>query len=85
MAKRKQEETVAASEPQQMTTEVTEESKPKYVVLRGGFRVSDSEYDTPTDPVCEQEINFWTNVSKSHSHGEKVEAVLYDSKKHRVW
>lgn len=53
----------------------------KYVVVRGGHRVSDKEYDTPSDPRCLDEIKFWSKVSSV----EKVEAVLYDSKRHRVW
>ena len=57
----------------------------KYVVIRGGHRVSDREYDSPDNPQCLDEIKFWSGVSKSSSYGEKVEVVLYDSKIHRVW
>lgn len=64
----------------------SEETKPiKYVVLRAGFRVSDQEYDDPTDPVCTQEVDFWKKVATNHSYGETVEPTIYDSKKHRVW
>lgn len=58
---------------------------PKYVVLRGGHRVSDTEYETETDEQCLAEAKYWRNIANTHSHGEKVEVVLYDSKKHRVW
>lgn len=62
------------------------EARPiKYVVVRDGHRVSDREYDSPTDPFCVAEIKFWSGVSKGRSYGEKVEAIQYDSKKHRVW
>ena len=88
MGKRKQETNESAPENTQQVTQAveSEESKPtKYVVLRAGFRVSDREYDTPTDSVCTQEVDFWKRVATNHSYGEKVEAVVYDSKKHRVW
>lgn len=88
MGKRTQAATEAAPEivPQRVTTDETEETKStKYVVIRSGFRVSDREYDSPIDPVCEQEIEFWKRVANNFSYGEKVEVVVYDSKKHRVW
>ena len=62
-----------------------EKKSAKYVVVREGHRVSDKEYDSAMDPACIDEVNFWTKVSKKHSYGEKVEAVMYDSKKHRIW
>lgn len=66
--------------------ESTFEAKPvRYVVVRDGHRVSDKEYDSPSDPLCVAEIKFWSGIVKGHSHKEKVEAVQYDSKKHRVW
>ena len=71
--------------PQTATTGKPEARPVKYVVVRDGHRVSDKEYDTPTDPLCLAEIKFWSGVSKNRSYGEKVEAVLYDSKKHRVF
>lgn len=88
MGKRKQEVNETAPENTQQVNQTveSEESKPtKYVVLRAGFRVSDREYDTPTDPACTQEVDFWKKVATNHSYGEKVETVIYDSKKHRVW
>ena len=71
--------------PQTATPGKTEARPVKYVVVRDGHRVSDWEYDSPTDPLCVAEIKFWLGVSKSKSYGEKVEAVSYDPKKHRVW
>ena len=70
---------------QTVTTSKTEARPVKYVVVRDGHRVSDREYDSPTDLLCTAEIKFWSGVSKGKSYGEKVEAVPYDSKKHRVW
>lgn len=75
----------APPKPQTATTGKTEAKPVKYVVVRDGHRVSDKEYDSPTDPGCLVEISFWKGVSKSRSYGEKVEAVPYDAKKHRVW
>lgn len=88
MGKLSQEVNEAAPDNTQQVIQMaeSEETKPiKYVVLRAGFRVSDKEYDIPTDPVCVQEVGFWTKVAQNHSYGEKVETVIYDSKKHRVW
>jgi len=70
---------------QSATTGKTEARPVSYVVVRDGYRVSDKEYDSPTDPLCVTEIKFWSGVSKDRSYGEKVEVVQYDSKKHRVW
>ena len=67
------------------TGKPTEASPVRYVVLREGHRVSDREYETPTDSKCIEEVRFWTRIAKNHSYGEKVEAVKYDSKIHRVW
>ena len=71
--------------PQTAIMGKTEARPIKYVVVRDGHRVSEREYDSPTDPLCEAEIKFWSGVSKGRSYGEKVEAVQYDPKKHRVW
>ena len=71
--------------PQQATNGTTEAKPIRYVVVRDGHRVSDKEYELPTDAKCLAEIQFWSGVSKRQSHGEKVEAVPYDSKRHRVW
>ena len=86
MGKKKQVQTEASPEPTApQVTEETEQKSIKYVVLRDGFRVEDTEYDTPDDPVAIATLEFWTRVSQNHSWGEKTEIVQYDSKKHRVW
>jgi len=86
MVKKKQTQTEAAPEPTapQVIADNGQNSI-KYVVLRDGFRVEDTEYDTPDDPVALATLEFWTKVSKNHSWGEKTEIVQYDAKKHRVW
>ena len=71
--------------PQTATSGKTEAKPVKYVVVRDGCRVSDREYDSPTDPACVAEIEYWKKIALSCSYGEKVETVPYDSKKHRVW
>ena len=86
MGKRnKSENSTATSEPQQTTTGTTEVISARYVVVREGYRVSDREYDNPLDPLCVAEVQFWTKVAQNHSYGEKVDAVQYDSRKHRIW
>lgn len=86
MGRRKKTDTVPATSQPQATSNGKTEGKPaKYVVVREGYRVSDKEYETPTDAACVAEVQFWTKVARNHSYGEKVEAVQYDSKKHRVW
>lgn len=86
MGKRKKTELETATpQPQAASTGKTEEKPIRYVVIREGYRVSDKEYETLTDPDCVAEVQFWTKVAKNHSYGEKVEAIQYDSKKHRIW
>lgn len=85
MAKRKKDSNTATSEPQQTINGSEEVKSVRYVVVRDGYRVSDREYEDPSDPVCVDEVQFWTRVSENFSYGEKVEPVEYDSKKHRVW
>ncbi len=75
----------APSNPQSATNGKTEGRPVKFVVVRDGHRVSDKEYDSSTDPGCLAEIAFWRGIANNNSHGERVEAVQYDSKKHRVW
>ncbi len=84
MAKRPRDKSAPQS-PQSATSGKPEARPVKFVVVRDGHRVSDKEYDSASDPACLAEIAFWSGISKSSSHGEKVEAVPYDSKKHRVW
>ena len=57
----------------------------RYVVVRGGLRVSDREYSTPNEPVALDEKAFWQRVVTRHPDGTKVEIVLFDKKLHRVW
>jgi hypothetical protein len=70
------------------TNVVTEEQSvntPKFVVTRGGFRVSDREYDSPNDAAAISERDFWIRVIGNHPDGTKVEVVPFDKKKHRIW
>ena len=60
----------------QSTVNITPESNSlKYVVVRDGHRVSDNEYDAPTDMKCLEEIQFWLKVAQHKSHGEIVKAI----------
>ena len=61
------------------------ESLPRYVVIRGGLRVSDKDYPKPDEPRAISERDFWKRVVERWPDGTKVEIVLYDKKKHRVW
>ncbi len=90
MGKRNQTENkMSAPETQPVTTENIEKKMERpatYVVVRDGHRVSEREYPTPDgagNAIAEKE--FWTRIAKKHSHGEPVEIVQYDSRKHRVW
>lgn len=74
-----------AIESSPIETVVEDVKTTRYVVLRDGYRVSDKEYEIPSDPICVAEADFWTRVATNHSYGEKVEIVVYDSKKHRIW
>jgi hypothetical protein len=87
MARPKKSENKEAAPVSQVITDNNDQNKKstRYVVVRDGFRVSDKEYENPTNPECVNEIEFWTKVANNHSYGEKVEAVIYDSKLHRVW
>ena len=61
------------------------ESLPRYVVIRGGLRVSDKDYPRSDEPRAIAEKDFWQTVVERWPDGTKVEIVLYDKKKHRVW
>lgn len=61
------------------------EKIPRYVVVRGGLRVSDKDYPEPSDPRAITEMNFWLRVVNRWPDGTKVEIVQYDKKKHRIW
>jgi len=67
------------------STATVEKTDNVYVVVRDGYRVSDRTYTNTDDPECILEILFWTKVSDNWSWGEKVELVVYDPKKHRIW
>lgn len=56
-----------------------------YVVVRDGFRVSDTTYMVADDPYAVAEHAFWKRVSDKSKDGTKVEVVVFDKKKHRVW
>ena len=56
-----------------------------YVVVRSGVRVSDADYLTHNDPRALAEKSFWQRVVNRHPDGTKVEVVIYDKKKHRIW
>jgi len=89
MGKRNKIENTTVSETHTATTNTISSEKRErpitYVVVRDGFRVSDKEYQTLTDPDAIKEKEFWSHIANSHSYGELVEIVQYDSKIHRVW
>ena len=68
---------------------VSEEQKlenvPTYVVTRGGLRVSDQEYVSPDLPEVIAERDFWQKIVNKYPDGTKIEIVLFDKKKHRIW
>jgi hypothetical protein len=61
------------------------ERAPRYVVIRGGLRVSDKDYPTPNEQRAIAEMNFWQRVVNRWPDGTRVEIVQYDKKKHRIW
>lgn len=61
------------------------ESSLRYVVTRGGLRVSDREYPTTNEPAALAEKEFWQKVVSRWPDGTKIEIVPYDKKKHRIW
>ena len=61
------------------------ETLPRYVVVRGGLRVSDKDYPKADEPRAIAERDFWKKVVERWPDGTKVEIVQYDKKKHRVW
>ena len=61
------------------------ESLPRYVVVRGGLRVSDKDYPKPDEPRAIAEKEFWQKVVNKWPDGTRVEIVQYDKKKHRIW
>jgi hypothetical protein len=57
----------------------------RFVVTRGGVRVSDKDYPSADNERAISERDFWNRVVKRHPDGTKIEIVQYDKKKHRVW
>lgn len=57
----------------------------RYVVVRGGLRVSDKDYPNPDEQRAIAEKQFWQKVIKQWPDGTKVEIVQFDKKKHRIW
>ena len=49
----------------------TKESGVKYIVIRDGRRVSDSEYDTTEE--ARSEYDFWGRVIARHPDGTKID------------
>jgi len=62
-----------------------DEATTRYVVIRGGLRVSDKDYTSTTEPRAIAEKEFWQRVVTKWPDGTKVEIVQYDKKKHRIW
>ena len=71
--------------PLTVESEEQKETNPRYVVVRGGNRVSDKEYQTPDEPRALEEKNFWQRVINRHPDGTKVQIVEFDKKLHRIW
>ena len=61
------------------------EQGPRYVVTRGGLRVSDKDYPKADEPRAIAEKEFWQKVVNKYPDGTKIEIVQYDKKKHRIW
>ena len=82
----KTEQNQVAPVSQPVTNEIINETKQvMYVVVREGYRVSDREYQSPTDESAIAEQEYWNHIAKTYSWGEPVEIVQYESKKHRIW
>ncbi len=57
----------------------------RYVVVRGGLRVSDKDYSKPDEDRAIAEAAFWQKVVKRWPDGTRIEIVQFDKKKHRIW
>lgn len=64
-----------------MNNTLNKKSK-KFVVLRDGCRVSDMEYDCPSD--AQPEVNYWNRLLSRWPDGTNVE-VVEKQNKHRVY
>ncbi len=69
---------VESGEQKEITT-------PRYVVVRGGIRVSDKEYSNPEELKALEEKEFWQRVITRYPDGTKVQIVEFDKKLHRIW
>ncbi len=58
---------------------------PRYVVVRGGMRVSDKDYPNANEPKALEEQSFWKRVVSRFPDGTKIEIVPFDKKQHRIW
>lgn len=70
---------------EQETTWTPGQTTPRYVVVRGGIRVSDKDYVKSDDDKAITEAAFWQKIVKRHPDGTKIEIVQFDKKKHRIW
>ena len=68
-----------------VTSEEQSNEPTRFVVVRNGFRVSELEYDSATDPEAISERDYWTKVAKNSRDGSKVEIVPFNKKVHRIW
>jgi len=57
----------------------------KYVVVRSGLRVSDTEYLTSNNPSALAERDFWQRIINKYPDGTKMAIVEYNKKLHRNW
>lgn len=55
----------------------------KYVVLRGGCRVSELEYETSSDAYSE--FIHWDKISKRWPDGTSVTVEPYNESKHKIY
>ena len=55
----------------------------KYVIVRSGVRVSDSEYESPVEAA--EEFSHWKKILQKWPDGTTVEIVEKDDRKHRIW
>jgi len=86
MAKQQKKVVVPDVVPNPVLTNVSEEQlEQKYVVTRGGHRVSDREYSSPEDTFAVSERDFWQRVVARHPDGTKIEVVPFNKKLHRIW
>jgi hypothetical protein len=76
MPKKKQNNKEAQPKVEVINTQ--NDSKKVYVVLRGGRRVSDKEYENAS--AAQSEWEFWDRVTTRYPDGSKSEIVPIDKK-----